>query len=230
MLAHRVGHRHVDPAPLPRPLRAQHGGQRADRRGLRAAELVGDLQVAEDRAAVIGRARLVDHAGQRQVVQVVPGRQPQRPLLPVAADAGQHDGRIDRPQRLVAQAEPLHHAGPEAFDDRMRLAHQRAQAVELLGLLQVEHQPALAVVDDAVEVRDAVLARPHVRRVIARQTGTAGQRRLDLEHLRAQIGQMPAGHRPGQQPRQVQHAQRRQHRRAAIAFLHRRPRMGPNRN
>jgi hypothetical protein len=54
---------------------------------------------------------------------------------------------MGRQQLVGAEAQALHHAGPEALEQHVRPSHQRPYDVEVGGVLQVEGDGALAAVE-----------------------------------------------------------------------------------
>ena len=130
MREHGVGHRDVDVASVARALRAEQRAEDGDRRRRRAAEQVGDLQVRQRRRAA-ALARVIQHAGVAEVIDVVPGRQRARTGLSVAGERAVHDARIDRAHGVVIDAKRRDDSGTEAFDDDVGVArerHERARA------------------------------------------------------------------------------------------------------
>ena len=85
-----------------------------------------------------------ERAGERDVVDVVAGRLRERTLLAPARHAAVDEARIAREADVGAEAEPLHHAGPEALDQRVGLLDQTQHRVDALGLLQVDADRAPA--------------------------------------------------------------------------------------
>ena len=57
-----------------------------------------------------------------------PGAVAQRAVLAVAADRAVDDPRVDLPQRLVADAEAVEHAGPEGLEHDVGVARRGAAA------------------------------------------------------------------------------------------------------
>ena len=104
-----VGHRDVDELALARALALAQRGEDPDRRHQPAAAEVGDLAGGLDRRAA-APAGQPEQAGERQVVGVVTGAVAQRAVLPVARDRAVDEPRVALAQRLVADAEPVHHA------------------------------------------------------------------------------------------------------------------------
>jgi hypothetical protein len=110
-------------------------------------------------------ADLVEQAGRGEVIQVVTGEVGPGAGLAVAGDGAVDDARIDRPHRLVADAELVHHAGPEALENHVGIARQAQENLDARRLLQVQAQALLVAIDDAEE--QAVAAFP----VAARSPG-----------------------------------------------------------
>lgn len=97
----------------------------------------------------------------------------------------------------VAEAEPLHDAGPHAFDHDVGLRDQRASDGHAFGGLEVQAQPELVAVE-GVEQR-AVVADP--RR--AERASEFALGRLDLDHAGAHVGQQHRAGGPGADLREV---------------------------
>ena len=65
-----------------------------------------------------------EHAGAREVAEVVAGAVAVRPVLPEAGDRADDEPRVLRAQPLVAEAEAVEHAGAEGLEQDVVLAHQ----------------------------------------------------------------------------------------------------------
>src|SRR3546814_19882017 len=76
-------------------------------------------------------ADAVEHARQRNIVDVVPGRLRIGTILSPAGHAPIDEPGIVGEQHLGAKAEPLHHAGPIALDDAVGALAQIARGGEL---------------------------------------------------------------------------------------------------
>ena len=113
---HAVGHRHVEVGALAR--RGPPGQRGGDgQRGLHAAGGgVGDGGAGQRRRAVGPRRAHGQVAADGEVVDVVAGPLRARAVLAVAARRAVDDARIARRHRLVADAEAVDDAGPEALD------------------------------------------------------------------------------------------------------------------
>ena len=100
---HRVGHRHIDVTATATAARIDDTGENADERGQRTAEEVADLKIRHRRSAA-GQADLVEQAAVAEVVQIVAGAVPVRPVLPIAGDRAIHDARIELGNGLITDA------------------------------------------------------------------------------------------------------------------------------
>jgi hypothetical protein len=136
-----------------------------------------------------------------EIVEIVAGVLRPRAALPVAGDRAVHQGGVDLPERIPAEAQAVHDAGPELLDQNLGLGDERQEPRDLLRVLEVERQAALA----AVEQREAQALAVQPGRVAAHAVALAGA--LDLDHLGAGLGQQQGGQGPGQQGREVEHAQ-----------------------
>src|SRR5689334_11322488 len=67
-----------------------------------------------------------------------------RSVLAEGADRAVDDARVARRDGVVADAEALHDTGTEGFDDHVRRVGQFQECVEVLLVLQVERDAALA--------------------------------------------------------------------------------------
>ena len=116
-----------------------------------------------------------------------------------ARDRAVDQPRIDRGQRFIAQAEAIHDAGAIVFDQDVAFGRE---------ILDQRHAGLGLQIDD-----DALLAAVHAQKIVALvRRGTAetdGFRRrvsgrLDLQHLRAEIGQRERGRRSRQHASEVE--------------------------
>src|SRR5262245_33297339 len=102
-----------------------------------------------------------------------------------AFDRGIHRARVQHLDRLVAQAEPLHHSRAEVFGNDIGLSDQAARDVLALGRLQIDDDAALVAVEQQKEIAVGriVRRRPQPPRPVA------VRRPLDLDHIGAEPGQ-----------------------------------------
>jgi hypothetical protein len=91
---------------------AAQGGEDGNQRRHRAPGDVGQREVAHLRRPV-GGTRLLKHAGQRGVVQVVPYAVGIGAILAVAGQRAQHEPRVGVHQHVGATAAARQHAGAE---------------------------------------------------------------------------------------------------------------------
>ncbi|MNI53182.1 hypothetical protein D3C73_1080030 [compost metagenome] len=139
---------------------------------------------------------------QREVIDVMTGAIPVGARLPVPGDGHVDQLGVDCLQRLITQAQSLHHTGAKLLQDNVVVLHQSLDDLQCLGLLEVERKAALV----AIEVG---MARRHAPIVGWQHTQQIGAgRRLDAQHLGAHVGQKQRGKRPRQQCRKIQNLQR----------------------
>ena len=163
----------------------------------RAAADVGDQRRRHVRP--IQRAGLQRQQSRvADVVDVVPGLRSARPALAVAGDRAIDQPRIDLAQRPGPETEPRHHAGPELLDQNVGALDQRHQPGAVGFVLEIEHQALLAAVEHGEHRALAVEARLVAAHVLA-------ARPLDLDHLRARLGEHQGGERPRQERGEVEH-------------------------
>ena len=192
---HRVEHRDVDvlaePGRIAQAQRGEHPDdavQTGDRVGHRDLDV--DVLGAGGDPAAGGHAGLrMDHPGVRRTVTL-------RALLPEPRDRQHHEAWVDLHEVVVGEAEAGHDAGPEVLGDDVGPGGEPPHHVPALRRRQVDRDRALAGVLLA-EVR-ALRPLPELPRHVA-------LRRLDLDHVGAEVGEQPAGVRAGEHPAQVEH-------------------------
>ena len=108
----------------------------------------------------------------------------QRPVLPPAGHPAIDEPRIAFRAIGWAEAEPLHHAGPVALDQRVGLFDQRHRLLDRLGPLEVEDYDPLAASQRQIRVRKVQVVEPRFVRA------------HDRDHFRALVSQHAAGERP----------------------------------
>ena len=81
-------------------------------------------------------------AGEGDVVDVVPGGHPVRPVLAPAGHSPEDQLGVARQALVGADTEALHHAWPEAFDQRVGALHEVEQGGGPVGVLEVERDVA----------------------------------------------------------------------------------------
>jgi hypothetical protein len=143
-----VGHQHellqrdVDVLALAAGVALPEREQNARRR-FAAAVVVRHRHGTAHRGA-IGVAGHEEGAARRQRREVGAAPVALRSTLPVGRDRADDQARVEDAQRGAAETERVEPARHEALDQHVGLARQRAQAVGIGRLGQVEHQAALA--------------------------------------------------------------------------------------
>lgn len=122
--------------------------------------------MAGDSAVADGAER----PGERDIVDVVPGGMRQRAVLPPTGHAAIDQRRIFRERNIRSEPQALHHTGPVAFQQNVRLADQAAAYRQLRLVLEVQrdrappapHHVGMTAAHGALAV-DPDDIRPHVR-------------------------------------------------------------------
>ena len=127
------------------------------------------------------RADQVQHARERDVVDVVTGRGRERTVLAPAGHPAVYQPGIARETRLRPEAEPLEHAGPEAFDQHVGALQQLEHDLDRRGVLQIQ--------GDRAPVAQQRIGR---RRLVLPRRGA-----LDAHDLRAEVGEHHRAERRG---------------------------------
>ena len=153
-----VGHRDVDELALAGDLALAQRDEDPDRRHQRAAAEVGDLAGRLDRRAV-ALAGQPEQPDEPEVVHVVAGAVAVGPVLAVAGDRAVDEPRVLLAQPLVADPEPVHHAGAEALEQHVGLAHEPQQHLAPRLALEVDADRALVAVQRQEQRRAARSAR-----------------------------------------------------------------------
>ena len=200
-----VGHRDVDELALAGALALAQRGEDPERGHQRAAAEVGDLAAGLNGRAV-GIAGEVEQPDPGQVVGVVPGSRRIRPVLAVAGDRAVDEPRVLLAQPLVADAEAVHHAGPERLEQHVGAAREPQQHVAAAGRLEVDPDGPLA----AVQRQERRGRRAGIGALVLRlgpADVVAHPRVLDLDHVGAEVGQQQRAEAARQQAREVDHPQ-----------------------
>ena len=175
---------------MQREQRADHAVQRSDR--------VAEREVRARRRSV-GKARDVAHAadpfgdgGESRPLAIRPG-------LSVAGDAHEDELRVVARERVPAEVPLLERAGAEILDHDLRAAGEAPHDLLPLGTAQVAGHgflvPGLHMPPERGAVPDAApLAQ-----------GVALARRLDLDHLGAEVAQRLGAERPGDERAELKH-------------------------
>jgi hypothetical protein len=105
-------------------------------------------------------------------------------LLAPTRHAAEYELRVASEAVVRADAEPLHHAGPEALDERVGLLDQFQQRLDAIGVLQIDADRASSP-SQQVATRGRV-----VRRAVANRL-----RAVDSDHLGPHVGEQHGGER-----------------------------------
>ena len=129
-------------------------------------------------------------AARGDVVDVVPRPLPPRTGLAVSRDRAINDPGVVGSERVVIDAEPLRHAGAEAFERNIRFLRELPHDELRFGRLEVDRDRALVAVLGA-ELHWHIAA-PRV-----------AVDRFDLDHFRAEVGKDRRAERAGNEHREV---------------------------
>ncbi len=109
-------------------------------------------------------------------------------------------------QHVPPQSQARQHAGPEAFNQRIRRPAQVQQQFTSARMLQIDRQRSLAAIGGFKgRINPLPVAIRDMRRKVAHVV--AGASVLDLDDIGAEVGEMQRCGRAWQQPRQVEDAQ-----------------------
>ena len=148
-----------------------------------AAEVADQVERRHRRRA--GAADRVQHAGERDVVDVVAGALGERAVLAPAGHAAVDEARIAREHDVGPEAEALHHAGTEAFDQRVGASRRGASAASA----------PCAVFRSSVD--RAAAAQHDVEAALAAEAEARIGGAVDEQHVGAHVGE----HHPGERAR-----------------------------
>ena len=174
----------------PAPLTAeQAGGER--QRSQQAGGEVGEREAPEPRRHAIARARVGEQQpGQRLGDQVVGGAPGVRAAAAEGRHADHHAVGVGGAHAVAVEGEAAGPLGQAVVNEPVRPGDQLATGAPARLALQVEGHGALAAVE-RVEVPALALG----ERVVA--APLISLRRLDLDHVRTQVGQQHGRERPG---------------------------------
>ena len=194
--------RDLDLLPLARAFAVD---QRRDdlRSGDRREREIGVQRAEPDRRAVC-LSRLPHHARKPRHAVADPAPAVVRPPGAHHRERGVDQVRLDRAQLVVGEAELLHRAGREVVGHDVELVEHAADQLEALRLVQVERDAPLVGVGVVEEC--AGVDRETARRVreLAHAVQPGGG--LDLDHIRAEVGQHLGDQRPRRHPAEIEHA------------------------
>ena len=114
-----------------------------------------------------------------------------RPRVAVTRDVAHDEARMLRMQRLGAQPQARGRAGREVLDEHVRALDEPGEDLRGFGVLHVEREAFLGAVEPH-EIRRLAFDRLVV---VAREI--ADFRALDLDHARAEIGELARSERRG---------------------------------
>ncbi len=198
----RLQQRGLDPLALARVLALEQRDQNALRREQAGAQ-IGDRD-ADPHGALPGQAGDRHQPAEPLRDLIEPRPFGVRAVLAEAGDAGEHDPRIDRPEVVVADPEPLLDVGPEVLDHDVRALDHPQQDLAPGLRLEVEGQAALVAVQ-VLEVGAG--ARAAQRMAVRPWVG-----HLDLDHVGAPVGQLAHAGGAGAHPGEVEHGEARERR------------------
>ena len=115
-----------------------------------------------------------------------------RPRAPEGRDRAVHEPGVQRGERVVAEPERFHGAGPEILDEDVGARDEALEGLDALGLLEIERDVALVAVDDE-EGRGlpVLVGRPRARLVAAPGV-------LHLDDVGAEVGEEHGAEGTGQ--------------------------------
>ena len=188
-----VGHVHVEPRALARALGVVERGEHAGG---------GEGRGEGDRHDRAGRRRLAvaqagEQAGVAEVGDVVARRIGVRAEVTEAGDRAPDDLRMSCAHGVVAQPEAVELARPVGLDDEVGPADEPVEHRRGALLAEIEgHGPLPAVQGDVGGVEPAAV---HAAEPVARG------RRLDLDHVGAEVGEQERAEAAGDHAREVEH-------------------------
>ena len=198
----RVEQASVDPLALPGAIAVRKGCQQRDGR-VHAGHQVGDRDAGFLRAAagkVVALAGDAHEPGHALDDEVIAGAICVRPVLAEAGDRRIDEARIDRSDAGVVEPVFRKAADLEVLDERIGVAGERQHEVATLGLREVDRDRPLAAI-----ARQVIRGFPRVpaggvleKRRPPRSRVVAGDRFLDLDHRRAEVGEQLRAPRPGE--------------------------------
>src|SRR5262249_62373424 len=115
-------------------------------------------------------------------------------------DARHHQARVDRVQRLPAEAPAFEHTRAKVLEDDVAVRDQPPHDVLPLRQVQIERHQLLVAVADREPVLATVLARAEAPQIVA----AAGH--LGLDHLGPELGHQRAAERTGDDLGELEHA------------------------
>jgi hypothetical protein len=175
-----VEHRDIDVSTDARSLPLVERRERAERAVEAGHEIAeADRRTRRTPADRTGRGHQTRHPLDEQVIG---GQVAHWPVLAEAGDADDDEARVQPRHLHDRQPEAFERSGPEVLDQDVRAFEQSAEDGELVRAFEVERDAELVAVQEPV-----VRARSVDER--AESAGVVSARRLDLDHLGAEIGE-----------------------------------------
>ena len=169
-------------------------------KGISTGQHIGDID-----AAIIGAALLALVGHVREIVSrgSVYHRRVSRQLrrwtgLTIARNRAIDEVVLDRSERLVIEAEPVHYTGPKVLDDDIGCRGEPAYRLDCLRRLEIERNALFS----GIELTETGA------RAIAQRWARAHHvafGRLDLDHLGSQIGEQARAMRTRDRRRKIEH-------------------------
>ncbi len=181
----------------------QRAGDRRDR--MHARHHIADRHMRQDRRASVVRVESANYRRIRSADEIEAGQRRQLAGLAERGQRAHHDSRIDLLDHVVTQPHPLDRSGAEVFDEHVHGSDQPLYQVDCARLFQIQAQAFLAQVVLYEMAAAAVFERRQGARPIA------DRRDLDLDYLRAHLGQKPRGRGPGDELGDIEHPKAAQH-------------------
>ena len=175
----------------------EEGGQHTDTHR-QAAQYIRHGGAGAGRAGV-GPAGGAHQAAHSLADDVIAAPAAVRPVVPEAGDTAVDNLGVNLLEGLIAQPQPLHHAGPEVLQHHIGLLHHLEEGLFPLRGLQIEGDTLLV----AVEVH--VVAALPVDHGGILPAVVPFAHRLNFNHIRSHVGQHHPAEGAGQDPGQVQY-------------------------
>ena len=162
-------------------------------------------QQVDDRDADLRRRFLAGACDAHQAAEGLDQQVIARKVAP-RSHAERGDAAVDKAgvalaQRRLTEAETVHRARPEVLHQDIRADRQGARGLEIVGVVQVQHDAALVAVDRQVV---GALAAGKRRRP---RSGVVAFAALHLDHLCTEVAEDHRAERAGQEAREVGHDQ-----------------------
>ena len=144
---HPVHHGDIDHGTLARAARLQESGEQPGHEKHRAAAVIPD-EVERGHGRLPRAAHGAERARDGDIIDVVARRPGPWSRLSPARHATVDEGGVAGVGCVRTDAEPLHHAGAQSLDQRIRARGEIEQGLHALGLAQVQDDGVLAAIVD----------------------------------------------------------------------------------